>query len=370
MPDFEKSEAAENYILLQYTMECGFYAYFQLVRCRSIKGEIKMIKTLNIKPQQGKYICTMAAVNNVFLYYGINSKEYEVYIISDGFNTSYCDGYVAINSLKEISRSLNINGLCDTVWKSTSECRKDELITYISNGIPIVVLINSDFLNFDSRLSKKYGFLRSFIIFGFNSDKDVFKLYDTFYFDSEQRTGVIDFEISSERLVGDASEYLIIKPPVQPVRSYNLHELFAANLDRYRFGDRYENSRYRGKNAMLHQVEIMDEVFKHNEKEAVSKACYYASNTIRFGTFMPMMGYFIDYFSEVENGYEDLLDKLKYSNTQWNVMSNRALKITLSKRERAKREFIENYMSAFENTNALLDETANVLSENSKNIKR
>jgi hypothetical protein len=85
---------------------------------------------------------------------------------------------------------------------------------------------------------------------------------------------------------------------------------------------------------------------------------------------MPMMGYFIDYFSEVENGYEDLLDKLKYSNTQWNVMSNRALKITLSKRERAKREFIENYMSAFENTNALLDETANVLSENSKNIKR
>ncbi len=325
---------------------------------------------LDIKPKQGNNICTISAIGNIISFYGIERKEYEVYIISDGFNTSYCDGYVAINSLKEISDSFYKHGLFHAEWSKPNVNEASKVIFAIEKGMPVIVLINSDFLRFDPRLTKKYGFLRSFIIYGVNTETGMFSLYDTFYIDEEQTIDVIDFEVPIVELLRNAREYLIIEPPKQKEIHCDLRALLIKNLKEYLNEPKGEPGEgvYRRQNAVHFHIERIEEILFRGDAEDKSKACYYISNTIRYGTFIPMTSYLIDYFSERETPCEvELLDELKALKTVWNIISNKAIKLTLSKKPQAQLDFIEKYRQAFERTTKFLRKMISILeSENSK----
>ncbi|MBY9080762.1 hypothetical protein KIH86_13515 [Paenibacillus sp. HN-1] len=293
----------------------------------------------------GKYVCTISAIGNVLHHQGNILKEYEVYVLSDGFRTSYCDGYVAINSLQGISESLTNCGLFRTRWGVVDSDSLDTITSFVRNGTPVIVLIHTDGLDFDHRLSKKYGFYRSFIIRDYDEQTGLLTLSDTFCINDAQEIQVIDFEVPLKWLRTIAREYLVITPGTDTSQDLGIQSLLLSNLNHYLTSTAPDSRQ----GAVRMHLNHLNEVFTSGSDEDLLKACYYISNTIRFGTFIPMLSYLIDYVQEYEDRFNSgqLLNELKSLKMEWNILSNKAIKLTVSQREGRKQEFLNRYEQLF-----------------------
>lgn len=324
-----------------------------------------MCNIIKIKPKPGKCICTISCIYNVLAFYGIEITEYEAYILVDGFQTSFNKGYMALNSFEGIDENLRCTGGFQTTWLR-EETNKQKVITNsIMNGIPVIVLIDSTNLNFDERLKKEYGFLRSFIIYGIDLEKNYFSVYDTFYLNENQEFEVIHFTVPIDYLVNKAKEFLIIYPDRKNLIQYDYKKILVGNVVQY-LENKSSSGIYEhyGVAAVKYHISYIQEILAKNNEAEKLETCYYATNTFLFGTFMPMANYLLDFLKDYDLNNEDaLINELKTLKKNWNILSNKVMKLTISKKENQSLQFLYNYKQVFHSTLVFLRKLVEILDD-------
>ncbi|GMQ59561.1 hypothetical protein AN1V17_39580 [Vallitalea sediminicola] len=305
---------------------------------------------IDMKPKKGNGICTISCIYNVMSFYGLTIEEYEAYILVNGFQTVFNNGYVAINTLEGIDYEL-LNKRFDTIWLNNKNNQLKVIIDSIKSGQPVIILMDSSALSFDSRHKKEYDFIRSFIIYGVDLDKNVFLVYDTFHLNEELEIEVINFFVPIPIIIDRAKELFIISKSIKAMQ-FDYKKILKDNMKHYLNKENiYGEHRFFGINEVEKHISYMEDILFKNNVVKKLEACYYATNTIIYGTFIPMITYLLDFIKNSElQDKETIIIQLKELKTKWNILSNKSMKLTVSKRENQSLQFINRYKETFKNT--------------------
>lgn len=297
---------------------------------------------IDMKPLQGSGICTISCISNVLSYYGDRISEYEVYLLVNGFQANFYNGYVSLNTLDHIDERLKTVGGYETTLLSKAPHQLDTIVDALGVKEPVIMQIDSSYLTFDERLHKEHDFIRTLIIYGMDLEKKTFFVYDTLHLDKDQQPEVISFEASMDLLLSNANELLIIDRRTAFNESFNYKQLLIDDLTY--FLDNRDRSNWSGMKAIIYHMDYVEVMLQQEDITKKFDTCYYVTNTFLFGTFIPMSKYLIeaiDYVGMIRK--EEMIAALKVRCTQWNILSNKALKLTVTKRENQATQFIEKY---------------------------
>lgn len=152
---------------------------------------------LKYTTKQGKH-CVTGSLRNIFSFMNIELNEFELFFLGEGFNIFYDKNEEGTGYLETQFNIESLRDNCGVEFEFTANTDFDTLEFNIRNNRPVIVQVNSAFLDYHPIFMSNKGRKHFIVAYGFDKDDSKFYISDSYILNNSYPTsysGIINMEI-------------------------------------------------------------------------------------------------------------------------------------------------------------------------------